>query len=135
MSLIGKSRRLLNKRLLGSSHEARACKLLKRRGLRLIESNFHCRRGEIDLIMLDSESTLVFIEVRFRQNSCYGSAAETVGRRKQERIRMSASLFLHTNPKYRKLACRFDVVGISPLPCFEASSKEFEINWIQNAFF
>ena len=135
MSFIGKSRSLLNKRLLGSSHEARACKFLKRQGLRLIKSNFHCRRGEIDLIMQDSDNTLVFIEVRFRQNSCYGNAAETVGRKKQERIRTSASLFLHANPGYRKLSCRFDVVGISPRPSLEASSEEFEINLIRNAFF
>ncbi len=139
MSLLDRSRTILNKRLLGSDHEARACKFLTQQGLRLIKSNFHCRRGEIDLIMQDSDRTIVFIEVRYRQSSYYGRAVETVDSRKQDRIRMSAALFLQSNYPYSKLSCRFDVVGISPLQSpsrpEESGNGKFEINWIQNAFY
>lgn len=58
---------------------------LKKRGLKLIERNYSSRYGEIDLVMLDG-LTLVFVEVRFRANTSFGSGAETVDLRKQQKI-------------------------------------------------
>ena len=61
----------------GLQYEELARDYLLNQGLTLHLQNYHCRFGEIDLIMLDKE-TLVFIEVRFRQNEDYGSSIETV---------------------------------------------------------
>jgi len=103
--------------------EGNACAFLQRQGLRLVDRNYRCRRGEIDLIMLDSD-TLVFVEVRYRQSSRFGTAAETVGARKQASLSAAASHYLAH--RRTQLPCRFDVIGID---------GNQRIEWIQNAFF
>ena len=70
-----------------------ACEALQLKGLQLIDHNFSTTLGEIDLIMRDG-STLVFIEVRQRRSAAYGLAEETIGHRKQEKIRRVANQFL-----------------------------------------
>ena len=87
----------------------RALTFLEQQGLTLIEKNFRCRAGEIDLIMRDVQ-TLVFIEVRSRKNQQFGGAAASVGPVKQQRLWRSASLYLLKFPK--PPACRFDLVAI-----------------------
>ena len=94
---------------LGRDAEARALAFLQQQGLTLIEKNFRCRAGEIDLIMHDVQ-TLVFIEVRSRKNKHFGGAAASVGPVKQQRLWRSASLYLLKYPK--PPACRFDLVAI-----------------------
>ena len=94
---------------LGRDAEARALAFLQQQGLTLIEKNFRCRAGEIDLIMHDVQ-TLVFIEVRSRKNQRFGGAAASVGPVKQQRLWRSASLYLLKYPK--PPACRFDLVAI-----------------------
>ncbi len=94
---------------LGRDAEARALAFLQQQGLTLIEKNFRCRAGEIDLIMHDAQ-TLVFIEVRSRKNQHFGGAAASVGPVKQQRLWRSASLYLLKYPK--PPACRFDLVAI-----------------------
>ena len=94
---------------LGRDAEARALTFLEQQGLTLIEKNFRCRVGEIDLIMRDAQ-TLVFIEVRSRKDRRFGGAAASVGLVKQQRIWRSAAFYLL---RYRKPpACRFDLVAI-----------------------
>lgn len=100
---------------------------LKKQGLTLIEKNFNSRFGEIDLIMLD-KSALVFVEVRFRANTSYGSGAETVNFRKQQKIIKTAQLYLQTNKKMQQRDCRFDVVSVT------LAAQEPLIEWHQNAF-
>lgn len=94
---------------LGRDAEARALTFLLRQGLTLIEKNFRCRVGEIDLIMRDAH-TLVFIEVRSRKDRRFGGAAASVGPVKQQRLWRSATFYLL---RFRKLpVCRFDLVAI-----------------------
>lgn len=100
---------------------------LKKQGLTLIEKNFNSRFGEIDLIMLD-KSALVFVEVRFRANTSYGSGAETVNFRKQQKIIKTAQLYLQANKKMQQRDCRFDVVSVT------LAAQEPLIEWHQNAF-
>ncbi|UHD18906.1 YraN family protein [Thiocapsa bogorovii] len=95
---------------------------LKRRHLQPIARNHRCRFGEIDLVMRDGE-TLVFVEVRYRRSDRFGSPAETVDRRKQQRLTAAASHYLQAHPTV--LPCRFDVVAVS---------GGDRIEWIKNAF-
>ncbi len=96
-------------------------------GLALKTSNYRCRRGEIDLIMVDGE-TLVFVEVRFRSNPEFGDGAQSIDSRKRNRIITAARYYLlqHTRPE--QYPCRFDVVSVS------SRSGQHSIDWIQNAF-
>jgi len=111
----------------GANAEELACRYLLQQGLRLITRNYHCRQGEIDLIMRDTDN-LVFVEVRYRRQSRYGSGLESVNRRKQQRIAHCAAHYLHRHPRAGQLAARFDVVAVSP------DSAGPRIEWIRNAF-
>lgn len=113
---------MINTRHAGDEAETRALTFLKRQGLSLIERNYHCRRGEIDLIMLDT-NCLVFVEVRMRNNKFYGSGADTVTRSKMRKIATTAQHYLTTHTIEGNLDCRFDVISIDE-----------DIDWFQNAF-
>ena len=113
----------------GEQAELRASQWLLRQGLKLVANNYCCRQGEIDLIMLD-KNQLVFIEVRYRKNSLYGSGAESVTFNKQTKIRKAAQHFLSNQPKLANLPCRFDVVSAQP----GQSSDTLCFDWIKNAF-
>ena len=94
-------------------------------GLELIHRNFRSDYGEIDLIMLD-QNTLVFVEVRKRQNSRFYSAAASVSNAKQLRIIKTGLIFLTANPYYKNHFCRFDVI---------AYQNRFDAPlWIKSAF-
>ena len=111
-------------------HEQVAATWLEARGLQLLQRNFGCRMGEIDLIMTDG-TVLVFVEVRYRRSARFGSAVETVDFHKRRRLLRCAHFYLATrgNPD---LSWRFDVLGISPAPRSVPSHLHFD--WIQNAF-
>lgn len=108
----------------GDRAEAAALKQLEQAGLTLVARNYHCRFGEIDLILREQD-TLVFVEVRFRKSSRYGTPLETVTARKQDKIRRAAQLFIMENKVSAKHPLRFDVVGIT------GNSTE----WIKGAFY
>lgn len=104
----------------GAAAEDGALEYLQRQGLSLVERNFRCKGGEIDLIMRDRQA-LVFVEVRKRADARHGGAAASVTARKQARLIIAAQVFLQ---RYRELpACRFDVVAIDGK----------ELNWLKNA--
>lgn len=107
---------------IGEAKERLAETYLKRHQLQPVARNHRCRQGEIDLIMRDG-GVLVFIEVRYRRSDRFGTAAETVDRRKQQRLAAAASHYLQGHPSV--LPCRFDVVAIS---------GDDRIEWIKNAF-
>lgn len=110
----------------GSRAEQLARRYLEQQGLRFEQANFRCRRGEIDLIMRDKD-TLVFVEVRYRNNSRYGSAAETVDWRKQRKLIATALFYLQSRPQLSRLASRFDVIAIN------GDSDSAHIDWHPNA--
>jgi len=116
-----------NKQQTGQAAESKACDHLQQHGLQLIERNYHCRQGEIDLIMSDGSCT-VFVEVRYRRNSGFGSAAESVDQRKQRKIINTASHYLQQHSKLAQQPARFDVVSMSP------QGNDTHIDWIQDAF-
>jgi len=116
----------MNRKLIGDRAETLACNFLQHRGLTLITRNFHCRRGEIDLIMRD-HGALVFIEVRYRRQTRYGRAAETVARSKQVRIIHCAQYYMHCHHAWND-AARFDVVSI------EGEPDDPAIDWLKDAF-
>ena len=119
----------LNKRQFGYKKETLAANYLISQGIRLIERNYHCRMGEIDLIVQD-RNYLVFVEVRFRHSISHGSSIETVDKFKQARIIRCAQHYLSKNPRAEFHPCRFDVIGIK----IGDVSGSNEIEWIQDAF-
>lgn len=116
----------MNHRASGSEAERLACDYLSARGLKLLQRNFYCRGGEIDLVMRHGDS-LVFVEVRYRRRSDYGRAVETVSAQKQLRIVRCARHYLARHRQWNS-AVRFDVVGI------EGEAGRAAILWIQDAF-
>ena len=118
-----------NTTTLGRRAEDLACRHLESLGLRLLERNYRCRAGEIDLVMLDG-TTLALVEVRSRSSSDHGDAASTVGARKQQRFMRAARHLMLTRPDYRKLPARFDVVAIDAA----AGSGPPDLRWIRDAF-
>jgi putative endonuclease len=94
----------------GENAEDDAHQFLVNQGLELVDRNFRCKQGELDLIMLDKQS-LVSIEVRFRKNDNYGSAAESLTPAKQSRILAATQFYLSTHKIDKPI--RFDVVAIN----------------------
>ncbi len=120
--------RHVNTKADGDAAEDRALAWLLAQGLRLLQRNYRVARGpqarggEVDLLMQDSDGTLVFVEVRQRRNTRHGGAAASVGATKQRRLIFAARHYL------QRLAspppCRFDVVAIDG----------DELQWLQAAF-
>lgn len=115
---------------IGQQAEQQALNFLRRQGLSFIARNYHCRQGEIDLIMTDQQ-TLVFVEVRYRKGSRFGSSAESITAAKQQKIITTAEHYLMHKVKSQQPACRFDVVAIYPSGN-DQSSLQFD--WIKSAF-
>lgn len=113
----------------GQRAEAGACDYLQRQGLRLVERNYRCVRGEIDLIMRDQE-TLVFVEVRYRAGQRFGGAAASVDARKQARLVAAALHYLQQHPAAGRRPCRFDVMASVP----GEGDVAVEYEWIRSAF-
>lgn len=106
----------------GNQAEKEACKFLQKQGLTLIEKNYHCRNGEIDLIMQDNEH-IVFVEVRYRKNDSHGSALDTINQTKINKIISTAKHYIMHHQLDKPT--RFDVIG------FDASDNA---KWVSNAF-
>src|ERR1700674_5848992 len=96
----------------GARAEELCVELLKRYGLRIIERNWRCRHGEIDLIA-EERGTLVFAEVRMRSGAGFGGAAESVTEAKRARLLAAARLYLTRRPE---AAYRFDVFLVEGEP-------------------
>ncbi|MCW8890706.1 MAG: YraN family protein [Sedimenticola sp.] len=109
----------------GHDAESQAQRYLEQRGLRSLERNYRCKLGEIDIIM-QQQDTLVFVEVRYRKQRAFGSAAESVTTTKQRKLIRAAQHYLQTHRLY-DCPCRFDVLAIH-------GEKSEEIDWIPNAF-
>lgn len=112
-----------NKRTTGSRYEEQAAVFLQENGVRILERNFRCRQGEIDLIGKEG-STVVFFEVKYRKNDACGMPAEAVDRRKQARICRAADIYRMKRRLYDNVSLRFDVIAV----------LGGEITWYRNAF-
>lgn len=115
---------------IGQQAEQEALDFLQQQGLKLVTRNYHCRQGEIDLIMQD-QNTLVFIEVRYRKNSTFGSSAESVTASKQKKIIHTAEYYLLHESTTKTPACRFDVMAIYPS---DQPQSSLQFDWIKHAF-
>jgi putative endonuclease len=117
---------------LGRRAEALALAHLQDAGLQLLVRNYRCRGGEIDIVMLDAEpSVLVLVEVRSRSRADYGGAASTIGYAKQRRLELAARHLLLTRRELRRLRARFDVVAIDA-PSTPGGPPR--VAWIRGAF-
>ena len=95
--------------LVGAWGEALAAEYLRKKRYQIVAAGYRCRFGEIDLIV-KNRSHLVFVEVKLRKNSQFAEAQEFVHRRKQDRLRITASMYLSDHPT--DLQPRFDVIEI-----------------------
>ncbi len=101
----------MNKRAEGSRHEDEAAAWLEKQGYTVLEKNFRWARGEIDLIA-HKDSTLIFIEVKYRSSSRYGFPEEAVPHQKQIKIIRTAQYYLNLHGYKSPISCRFDVIAI-----------------------
>ncbi|TVT85115.1 YraN family protein [Pseudomonas sp. H3(2019)] len=109
----------------GRDAESQALKHLQQQGLRLLAQNWLCKRGELDLVMLDGD-TVVFVEVRYRQNTQWGGALGSIDARKRQKLILAAQYFLQRELRWANSPCRFDVVAID--------GSAAHLNWLRNAF-
>lgn len=116
----------MNSRVIGREWEAEALKRLEAAGLRLLDRNYRCRLGELDLVLRDGDG-LAFVEVRFRRRNDFGTGAESVGTTKRRRLIAAAQHYLQRHPDLADMPCRFDVVAIGP-------GANPQIEWIRHAF-
>ena len=113
--------RLSARQAQGHDWEGAALAYLQRRKLALVERNFRCKAGEIDLIMRDG-AVLVFVEVRQRSSSSQGGAAASLTPAKMRRLARAAQFYLLRLPVTPP--CRVDVVAIDG----------GRIEWLPNAY-
>jgi putative endonuclease len=113
----------------GQQAEALALHYLQQQGLQKLESNFSCKFGEIDLIMLDRD-ILVFIEVRYRNRTQFAHPLETINEAKQRKIIKTIHYFLMKRPEFTQHSCRIDAIAINS----QVQSQQESIEWVKNAF-
>jgi putative endonuclease len=114
---------LKNTHAIGALYEQRAVEFLQEKGYGILERNYRCRHGEIDIVARYGKQ-YVFIEVKYRKDLRKGDPAEAVDFYKQKRIRYMARHYLYSHHIGEEVPCRFDVVAILGQ----------EIRLIENAF-
>ncbi|MFC3902715.1 TIGR00252 family protein [Acinetobacter marinus] len=122
-SSVTRLKKLTLAKLIGNWAEDFALHYLQQHGLQLIQRNYHCRFGEIDLIMQD-QHCLCFIEVRARALQSWVAADESVNLRKQQKTIKAAQYFLQQDAEFEAWECRFDVVAIGYDPQVLAQFKQ-----------
>jgi putative endonuclease len=117
---------IMNRQEWGKAGEDLAARYLEQRGLKILERNFRFEHGEIDLIAEEGEE-LVFIEVKARQSTAFGTPEDAVTEKKQEKVHAAAEGYLYTHDIDDR-PCRFDIVAI------EYKNGKAEIRHICDAF-
>ena len=115
----------MNNKILGNEGEEEATKYLMKNGYKIIERNFLCKQGEIDIIAKD-KNEIVFVEVKTRRSTKYGLPAEAVDENKQKHIYKAAEYYLYKN-KLEKEYVRIDVIEIY------YKNNSYKINHIKKA--
>ena len=100
---------------------------LAKQGGKLLERNYHCRFGEVDIIAIEA-NTILFIEVRYRKNEKYMSVVETINQKKCNKIVMTSQYYLTQHKRYRNCQFRYDVITMT------GELDRAEITWIKDAF-
>jgi putative endonuclease len=113
----------INQNNAGLEAEKIAATFLINNGLKLVMQNYHCRFGEIDLIMKEA-NTLVFVEVRLRSNHQFGSAGASITAKKQHKLIATAQHFLQS---HGDCDCRFDAILMN-------KADLNHVEWLRNAF-
>ena len=117
--------KVFNKRQIGTDYETVATKYLEQKGYSILERNYRCPYGEIDIIARDKE-TVVFCEIKYRKKGSYGNPLAAVDSRKQRRISKVALYYTAGYKAPENVFYRFDVIGID---------GEGQIEHIENAFY
>ena len=110
----------------GKRSERLAAEFLKRTGYRILETNYRSKLGEIDIIAME-KGTLVFVEVKARNTSRFGSPKGAVTPAKQRKISMAALDYLKRSGQ-TEVSARFDVVAV------DTASGKIDIEVVKNAF-
>ena len=113
----------MNKRTIGNQKEKMAASFLVGQGVKILERNFACKLGEIDLICFD-KGCLVFVEVKYRKNTNYGYPMEAVSKNKRRKIILVSGYYRMLKHYGENIQMRFDVISI----------LNDEIIWDKNAF-
>jgi putative endonuclease len=119
---------LTDRERLGRWGEKQSEKFLKRQGLKILTRNFSCKTGELDLVMVDTDGTIVFIEVRTKAGSDFATPEDSITKPKKTRLLRTARYFLATN-KITDRPYRFDIVAI-----VLNESAQPQINHYKNTF-
>lgn len=114
----------------GLHYESMAKSYLEQKGLTLLKQNYHCRFGEIDLIMLQ-QNILCFIEVKYRKSMKYGGAISSIPPQKQKKIVKAAQCYIAENKRFSQHPMRFDALLVQQ----QDNRRDTCVNWIQNAFY
>lgn len=124
---------MTNSKSIGNRGESIAQNYLKKRGCKILQTNYHSRYGEIDIIALEmaspsspnTEETLLFIEVKYRKNEWFSSASSSITPKKQTNMQLTIEAYLQAHPTKRPL--RIDLVTI-------VGQELYQIHWLKNIF-
>lgn len=109
----------------GQQAEVLALNYLKKQGLQPLQQNFHCRFGEIDLIMQE-ENAIIFVEVKYRRDTAFGGGLAAITQSKQRKLKLTALNYLQRHQQFHNLPCRFDALVIEG----HLSNPRYE--WVTN---
>ncbi len=126
--LLNRRKLLADRKLLGRWGEKRCEKFLKRKGLKCLARSFSCKSGEIDLVMVDADGAIVFVEVKTRASESLTPAESVITFAKKSRLTRAARYFLAAN-NIENRPYRFDVVTI----VLDRAGRE-QIRHYENAF-
>lgn len=122
-------KKLRFRRPLWKKAEDLARKYLESYSLKLVEANYSCSRGEIDIVMIEKKM-LVFVEVKFRAGDYFASPFEVITEKKKTSLIFTARHFLSSRTNFRDFDARFDLVVVTP-----SVDQPMNCEWIKNAFY
>lgn len=120
----------MNTTQVGAWAEEIAWQHIQQHGWQLIERNFFCKGGELDIVARKGNS-LAFVEVKYRKRHTMGGAISSLSTAKQRHLIHSAKVFLQRYPSLANLDCRFDLIAISGS---DGPHSQVQIQWLDNAF-
>jgi putative endonuclease len=113
------------RKLLGRGGERRCERFLRKKGLKKLARNFSCKTGELDLVMVDTDGTIVFVEVKTRADESFTQTEEVITAAKKLRLIRAARYFLKIND-IEDRPCRFDVVTLLSGPAGPEQLRHYE---------